>query len=248
MEKLTSKREFAIEVVKEYLQNEAYTPGDSLISIRQLAQKMGISNSTIRSAVLNLVSEGILEKRGKIFVVKKADYIISEKSSKTLAEKTASKIHTYIEKNLQKGGKLPSNTELARIFNVSVKTIHDALKQISKSGLIYSRRGRYGTLVTSGGDSAELYFYEKTEIKIRQYIIENCKAGDKLPSISNIAEQYGVSPKTVKKALDNVSEDGYLVFRRGRYGGTFVIEIPQEVKEAYKWLAISSDYVSNAEN
>lgn len=248
MEKLTSKREFAIEVVKEYLQNEAYTPGDSLISIRQLAQKMGISNSTIRSAVLNLVSEGILEKRGKIFVVKKADYIISEKSSKTLAEKTASKIHTYIEENLQKGGKLPSNTELARIFNVSVKTIHDALKQISKSGLIYSRRGRYGTLVTSGGDSAELYFYEKTEIKIRQYIIENCKAGDKLPSISNIAEQYGVSPKTVKKALDNLSEDGYLVFRRGRYGGTFVIEIPQEIKEAYKWLAISSDYVSNAEN
>lgn len=54
-----------------------------------------------------------------------------------------------------------------------------------------------------------------------------------------------LAQKTIKKALDNLAEDGYLTFTRGRYGGTFVTDIPQSVNEAYKWLAISSDYVSN---
>ena len=54
---------------------------------------------------------------------------------------------------------------------------------------------------------------------------------------------YKTSEKTVKKALDNLAEDGYLMFMRGRYGGTFVMDIPQAKGEAYKWLAINSDYV-----
>ena len=88
------------------------------------------------------------------------------------------------------------------------------------------------------------YFYEKFEQKIRNYIAENCQIGDKLPSIRELAASYGTSEKTIKKALDNLSEDGYLAFSRGRYGGTFVADIPQASGEAYKWLAISSDYVS----
>ena len=51
--------------------------------------------------------------------------------------------------------------------------------------------------------------------------------------------------KTVKKALDELCEESYITFARGRYGGTFVTDIPQNVKEAYKWLAISTDYMSN---
>ena len=83
------------------------------------------------------------------------------------------------------------------------------------------------------------------EQKIRQYIVKNCEINDKLPSIKDFAKMFETSEKTVKKALDNLSEDGYLAFARGRYGGTFVLDIPQESKEAYKWLAISTDYVSN---
>ena len=45
-------------------------------------------------------------------------------------------------------------------------------------------------------------------------------------------------------AIDNLAEDGYVTSSRGRYGGTFVTDIPQNSTEAYKWLAISSDYVS----
>ena len=85
-------------------------------------------------------------------------------------------------------------------------------------------------------------------MKIRHYIASNCSVGAKLPSIAKLTEEYNVSAKTVKKALDNLAEDGYVTFSRGRHGGTFVIDIPQGVNEAYRWLAISSDYVSNIEN
>ena len=59
---------------------------------------------------------------------------------------------------------------------------------------------------------------------------------------------YQISEKTIKKALDNLAEDGYLTFTRGRYGGTFVMDIPQTSEEAYKWLAISNDYIDMSEN
>ena len=54
------------------------------------------------------------------------------------------------------------------------------------------------------------------------------------------------SEKTVKKALDNLAGEGYVTFMRGRYGGTFVTDIP--VNEGYTWIAISSDYIRRAEN
>ena len=67
----------------------------------------------------------------------------------------------------------------------------------------------------------------------------------KLPPITELADIFKVSPKTIKKSLDNLADDGYLTFTRGRYGGTFVTDIPQNVNESYKWLAISADYVAN---
>ncbi len=76
-------------------------------------------------------------------------------------------------------------------------------------------------------------------------MIEKCQPGDKLPPIKELANIYAISEKTIKKALDNLSEEGYIAFARGRYGGTFVLDIPQSSNEAYKWLAISTDYFNN---
>ena len=151
----------------------------------------------------------------------------------------------YISDNFPSGSKLPTNTQLAEEFNVSIKTIHDAIKLLSKEGVLYSRRGRYGTIVSDSSVKNLLYDYEKTELKIRTYIAENCEIGSKLPSIINLSKIFEVSPKTIKKALDNLADDGYLAFTRGRYGGTFVTDIPQKINETYTWLAISPDYIAN---
>ena len=245
LSKLTSKREMAVCLIKKHLMDGHYKQGDCLISTRKLGVLTGMSGATIRMAVNSLVSQKILEKINNVFVIKSLEFKSEDIQPKTLVEKTAEKIKSFVEANLREGSKLPANIELASKFNVSVKTVHDAVKLLVKEGILYSRRGRYGTVVINRDISENLYYYERVELKLKHYIAEHCELGSKLPSISLLAESFGVSSKTVKKALDNLAEDGYLRFSRGRYGGTFVTDIPQDVNKAYKWLALSSDYVSN---
>ena len=243
--KLTSKRELAVQMIKNFLVQNNYKPGDKLISSRRLSKITGISNATVRNAIECLISEKIIDKKDNIYTVVRTDFIPGAVKQLTLAEKIADKINQYIETDFQKGDKLPANSEFAKQFNVSVKTIHDSMKLLEKKGILIARRGRYGTTVAGQDMKAELYNYEKIELKIRHYIAENCEIGSKLPSIEKFSSIYNISCKTVKKALNNLAEDGYLTFVRGRYGGTFVTDIPQSVNEAYRWLAISSDYISN---
>lgn len=250
LEKLTSKRELAIDCIKKYILASNYKIGEELISARKLAVITGISNSTVRLAISHLVSEGLLQREGKIFRILNLNFEVEEKTPMTLVEKISSDIKGFIEKEYSAGNKIPPNIELAKRFNVSVKTIHDALKILSKEGIVLSRRGQYGTILLNKNskNTERQYFYEKIEQKIKNYIVGNCKIGDKLPPIVQLAEMLEVSAKTVKKALDELAEDGFVTFARGRWGGTFVTDLPQGGEEAYQWLAISSDYVSNIVN
>ena len=246
--KLTSKRELAIELLKKYLVENSYKTGEYISSVRKLSEYFGVSVTTLQTAVNNLVALGVLKKVEKKYVVLKTDFKIEKIQTKTLVEKIAEKIRDYVVENLRPGDKLPTNNYFSSKFNVSVKTIYDAEKMLVKEGLLYARRGTYGTIVL--GDEAEQinieqYSYEKVEQKIRQYILENCQISDKLPTIKEFSEIYDISARTIKKALDNLAEDGYIAFSRGRYGGTFVLDIPQSSSEAYKWLAISTDYMPN---
>lgn len=244
-EKLTSKRELTIEVLKKYISESNYKCGDILPSIRKLSQLLDIPNTTLRLAVNNLVKNGILEQQGHNYIIKELSFEIEKIQMKTLVEKVANCIRDFIETELREGEKLPPNSVLTKKFNVSLKTIHDAIKILAKEGLLYTRRGQYGTLILGDSVSHSEYNYEKIEQKIRLYISKNSQVGDKLPSIKTLAKTYSTSEKTIKKSLNNLAEEGYLTFVRGRYGGTFVTDIPQASTEAYKWLAISSDYIPN---
>lgn len=244
--KLTSKREFAVEIIKKYIYENNYAIGDVLISARKIAQQTGISNATIRLAMTSLIQEGILAKKGSNYIINNLGYKIELIALKTLSEKIADSIKNYIQTKLKSGDRVPTNSEFAKMFNVSIKTVHDAIKHLTKEGLLYIRRGQYGTIVTNDSDSNnETYLYLKYEQKLRQYIAENHEIGNKLPTIKEFANLYNTSEKTIKKSLDNLAEEGYVTYVRGRYGGTFVTDIPQISGEAYKWLAINADYISN---
>lgn len=245
--KLTSKRELTVEAIKKYIKDNDYKIGDCLISIRKLGQIIGNSTATIRIAIGTLISENILKKENNVFVINRIDFDLQEIQAQTLVEKIADKIKAYIMQNFQSGEKLPANFELAEKFNVSIKTIHDSIKLLSKDGLLFTRRGQYGTVVVNSNNSNIPYHYERIETKIREYIRTNCEVGAKLPSILEFAKSYEVSAKTVKKALDNLADEGYVTFVRGRYGGTFVTDIPQG-NDGYKWLAINPDFIPHTEN
>lgn len=50
--------------------------------------------------------------------------------------------------------------------------------------------------------------------------------GDKLPSIRNLAERFGVAPMTANSAIDILRNDGLVYTSPGR--GTFVRSVPRE--------------------
>lgn len=48
--------------------------------------------------------------------------------------------------------------------------------------------------------------------------------GEALPSERDLATRFGVSRDTVREAIRSLSDAGFVVARRGRYGGTFVAD------------------------
>ena len=65
IQKLTSKKDFASDSIKKYLKQNNFKPGDRLISGRQLAKELGLSTTTVRAAIAELILQGILEKDKK---------------------------------------------------------------------------------------------------------------------------------------------------------------------------------------
>jgi len=63
-------------------------------------------------------------------------------------------------------------------------------------------------------------------LQLKEYLLKSIendyKAGDLLPSESEIERQYGVSRITVRKAIEELARDGIVVKRQGR--GTFVMD------------------------
>ncbi|MFT4231661.1 MAG: FCD domain-containing protein [Leucobacter sp.] len=72
--------------------------------------------------------------------------------------------------------------------------------------------------------------YEETIRRLLQSIrLGLIPPGDRLPPERDLAGMLKVSRDTVREALATLSEAGYVVARRGRYGGTFVVdELPAD--------------------
>lgn len=268
MRKLTSKREIAINEIKKYIIENKIKIGEFLPSSRIMANIINCSTNTTRLALEHLCNMKILahkyknaNENGWILATKDFEIIddITENENETLVEKVENDLKEYITKNLNVGERLPSHSDLSKILKVSIKTIHDALKSLIDDGILLARRGRYGTTVlrmpasnnfterketsifASATDTA-FYYYEKTQEHIKRMISENYQIGQKLPSIMELSKQMDLSPNTIRKAFQNLAKEGYLAFSRGRYGGTFVIDIPESGEQTFKWLAVNPQY------
>lgn len=272
MRKLTSKREIAIAEIKKFIKLNKFKTGDILPSSRTISKAIGCSPNTTRLALENLCTANILEHKFKNandagWVLKTTKFTTEkiEHSQTTLVAKVENELKEYINSNLKIGDKIASHGELSALLKVSIKTIHDALKTLVDDGILLPRRGRYGTSVIkmpfdkTAGDGQEtsifasakdtaFYYYEKTQNHIKRMIAENYEIGAKLPSIMELSREMDLSPNTIRKAFQNLAREGYLVFSRGRYGGTFVIDIPETDAQAFKWLAVNPKYAEVYKN
>lgn len=262
--KLTSKRELAISAIKKYIIDNNFKTGDNLPSSRIISKTIGCSANTTRLALESLGTLNILEHKFKNsnetgWKVISTDFTVDEVQDSTLVKKVENDLKNYITQNLKTGDKIPAHAELSKELSVSIKTIHDALKVLIDEGILLARRGRYGTTVlrmpfeTKVSEKPEtsifapapetaFYYYERTQNHIKKMIAENYEIGSKLPSITELSKELDLSPNTIRKAFHNLANEGYLAFSRGRYGGTFVIDIPETDEQAFKWLAVNPKY------
>ncbi len=273
IKKSTSKRDKSIIAVQRIIMQKEYSIGKPIPSTRKMAEILGISQNTTRLAYEYLSRIGIIEakkSRGydSNWILKDhptiSDDVIKATeslSADTLVKKLTQELKTFLADNFKVGDKIPSHEDLASSLNVSVKTIHDCIKQLGSEGIILSRRGRYGTILSKNplnnsyeplkessifakAEDAALYSYQKVESKIINLIKLNYKPGEKLPSMKELAIHFDVSTNTIRKALNNLSSEGYITFGRGRFGGTFLIDIPDSSQtQTYQWLSINPDFI-----
>lgn len=58
------------------------------------------------------------------------------------------------------------------------------------------------------------------------------QTGDRLPSEAEMSESFGVSPASLREALAQLRDRGLVETRRGRNGGTFVVNTPVPTRDA----------------
>lgn len=239
--------------------------------IKELASRTDISQNTIRNALSNLTLAGYLEKakdRGnRHFWIYKKEFTLSKEEllngiqdeNFTLTHQLVLKIQNYLDKTYKQGEKILPNSAFSNMFNVSIKTVNDAMKALANKKVILARRGKYGTIYLGkinlkkdfissekkklNSDTKYLYAWQKAQTHLKKYIIENHKVDDKLPSIRNLASLLNVSPNTIRRALKSLIQNGNLVSKCGKSGGIFVLDLPQKEKESYQWLAINPDVI-----
>ena len=250
--KSTSKREKTILAIKKAIIQKEYTTRLAYeylcsIGILESMQMRGNDSNWYLKEIPTVTTNEIKQ--------------LDNLSADTLVYKITSDLKLYLAQNYKIGEKIPSQEELAYKLKVSVKTIHDCIKQLNRESILISRRGRYGTILAQNpvspafeplkeksifakAEEASFYSYQKVENKIINLINNHYKAGDKLPSIKDLSKKYDVSTNTIRKALISLEQEGFVTFGRGRFGGTFVIEKPEtSEKQSYQWLSINPNYI-----
>ena len=273
MPKSTTKRDKAVLSIKKYIIQKDLAVNKPVPSTRKMSEILNISQNTLRLAYEVMCAQGYFVSRqirgndSNWILVKYPKlsrdemlYVNNNKSD-TLVEKITKELKVYLSSHFSIGEKIPSHEELALTLKVSVKTIHDCVSILNNQGILLSRRGRYGTILSSDpmkpqseqqkenfifSDSCEasFYSYQKIENKIIDLMRSEFKIGEKLPSMKELSEKFEVSTNTIRKALNSIADQGYITFDRGRYGGTFIVDIPEEEQQqSYQWLSINPDYI-----
>ncbi len=74
-------------------------------------------------------------------------------------------------------------------------------------------------MIISNSSPIPIYEQIKNSI-IKQIMNDELKEDDPIPSIRNLAQDIKISVMTIKKAYDELEEEGYIISRQGK--GTFV--------------------------
>ena len=145
--KMFSKKDKAFIEIKKFLYQKGYAEGEIIPAISDIAFEIKTSPNTVRLAIKNLIEEGILKKEiynkktiltlnSKINLTEKEKNSSNEIKNKNLVKILKEDIKKYLSQNFKTGDKIPTNSEFSKMFNVSIRTINMALKELNKEKII----------------------------------------------------------------------------------------------------------------
>lgn len=86
-------------------------------------------------------------------------------------------------------------------------------------------------IILKNGSKVPLFEQVKEAMK-ENIMVGNLKDGEQVPSVRALAKELKISILTVKKAYDELAQEGFIEIRQGL--GTFVAETNQELKREEK--------------
>lgn len=275
--KLTSKRDKIAEQIKGFIYENEMKPGAILPTAFELSEMLDSKRNTVRAALELLGTIGFIkcetnDDNQRIWSVVKSvnaeDITVQPgeiAEADTLAQKISLDIEEYITKNCKIGDRLDPINVWAKRFSVSDKTAYDALQMLLSRGVLQTRRGRYGTIVVKmphdsafqpakettifmPAAEAAVYSYKRIEDFLRNKIREEGVVGEKMPSMKQLSEQLDVSTNTIRRAIQVLAHEGYVKLACGRFGGIYIVDIPDEQPQSFRWLAVNPQYVKSYKN
>jgi DNA-binding LacI/PurR family transcriptional regulator/DNA-binding GntR family transcriptional regulator len=121
----------------------------------------------------------------------------------------------------QQGQRLPSLAGLARQCGVSRTTMWTAVDCLQKESLLCTRRGG---AILAGSDSRSApdqtstgLLWERLKARIGREILSGNFSENRAPLVSKLSLHYGVTSRTLKKALDDLVKEGLLIMAGRRY-------------------------------
>ena len=126
--------------IKKIVLDDEIELNKAIPSISELAYRTNISQNTIRFCLMNLAQKKYLEKirlkGNKYSWIYKKEFNLTkeeihngiEDENFTLTHQLVEKIKNYIEKTYKQGDKILPNSSFSNMFDVSIKTVNDAMK------------------------------------------------------------------------------------------------------------------------
>lgn len=221
VDKTSTIVEWFIDWIESALKANKIQHNDQIPSKTDFAYTLGVSLGTIQNAIRAVEDKGYLVSKQK-----KGTFInASGQNIKKLTSKRDCAIESIkkyiIEQNIEIGQLLPSARKLATELDITVNTMRSAFQGLISEGILEKNEKQEFILKNKSFESNERgaqTLVEKIKNDIEQYLVQNCKMSEKIPTNAEFSKMFNVGLKTVNDAIQLLVENGVLVTLRGKYG------------------------------
>ena len=251
-----------ISTVKKGLEEKIFTIGDLIPSKAEIADLLGVSIGTVQNAIRHAEDLGYFESKQRIGTLIR-DYNNKERSFEKMSSKKDAAVDEIkkIVSRYEINQPIPS----ARILSARIGTSHNttrlALNTLIEEGHLVQRRlgGKSVLVVTKkienissnelvSGEITNKTLSEKLSLKIKKFIKENYKEGEKIITNEELAQKFKVSIRTIIEATKILNDEGFIISRRGQYGTIYAGSKKEEKKRGSKTMFMTNPIEDKKEN